>query len=84
MRETHTFPTEEELFQRFPYAERSKEISQNAIAEMGRINGRAAALCLGSFIIIFLIGFGGAAIVDRAGENWKNVNLAYQEIEHGQ
>ncbi len=79
MRETHTFPTEEELFQRFPYAERSKEISQNAIAEMGRINGRAAALCLGSFIIIFLLGFGGAAIVDQAGENIKTWMTAHEQ-----
>lgn len=40
-----------------------------------------------TFLILLTIGmaafctcFAGAALVDKAGDNWSNVNLAYQEL----
>lgn len=78
MRE-YRFPDESDPFGSAPYTERLAEINRASLAERGRANGQAAMLVLGSFIVLFSIGFLGAAIVDRGLENWNSVNLAYQE-----
>ena len=74
------FPHEDELFLSAPYTDVRDEAKARTTAMLAKSYGQTARILLGAGILIFSLGFVGAAIVDQANHNFKTWVASHEPV----
>ena len=77
---TYTFPSEDELFVHQVYTDVRDQAKARTTAILAKSYGQTARILLGSGILIFSLGFVGAAIVDQANHNIKTWVASHEPV----